>query len=57
MILLARAIATLQDVGIWQIEDHVAAENFPMIHAFERAGYQQASAVDDLCAEVSALIG
>ncbi|GIP28672.1 hypothetical protein J23TS9_38020 [Paenibacillus sp. J23TS9] len=38
--LLLRATRVLQDIGVWRIYADTDVENFPMRHAFEKAGYE-----------------
>ncbi|MEM7533823.1 MAG: GNAT family N-acetyltransferase [Chloroflexota bacterium] len=39
--LLLKSIAILQEVGIWRLYSDTDSENFPMIRAFERAGFEE----------------
>ena len=39
--LLAKAVAIRQMIGVWQIYCDTDCQNFPMINAFERAGFAE----------------
>ena len=39
--LLAKSIAILQAVGVWRIYSDTDRENFPMVRAFEKAGFEE----------------
>jgi RimJ/RimL family protein N-acetyltransferase len=43
--LLAQTTAVLQEIGVWRIFTDTDSRNFPMIRAFERAGYDLFSQV------------
>ncbi|CAN5467157.1 hypothetical protein BH10CHL1_BH10CHL1_10590 [soil metagenome] len=54
--LLAKAVAILQAVGVWQIYSDTDCQNFPMIKAFERADFVQSGNNYIWCSSLEHLI-